>query len=74
LTKDKKNAGSKGLSTDQVFRIALLKNIEGLTYDQLVFHLEETMVYRTFCNIGFTDKISSRSSLASLIKSISPGV
>ncbi len=74
LTKDKKNAGSKGLSADQVFRIALLKNIEGLTYDQLVFHLAETMVYRTFCNIGFADKIPSRSSLASLIKSLSPEV
>jgi hypothetical protein len=32
------------------------------------------MVYRTFCNTGFADKIPSRSSLASLIKSISPEV
>ncbi len=65
---------TKGLSADQVFPIALLKNIERLTYDQLVFYLEETMVYRTFCNIGFADKIPSRSSLAPLMKSISPEV
>ena len=70
LTRGKKNTGANGITSEQVLRIALLRAIEGFTYDDLVFHLNENLTYRAFCLFGISDSIPSRSSLAALVKLI----
>lgn len=70
LAGGKKNTGAKGITSEQVLRIALLRAIEGFTYDDLAFHLNENLSYRAFCLFGISDRIPSRSSLAALVKAI----
>ena len=40
--------GRQGLSGDQVLRIALLKQIHGLSYRELEFHLQDSDAFRAF--------------------------
>ena len=39
--------GRSGLSGEQVLRIALLKQIHGLSYRELEFHLEDSAAFRS---------------------------
>lgn len=70
LAGGKKNTGAKGITSEQVMRIALLRAIEGFTYDDLAFHLNENLAYRGFGLFGISDRIPSRWSLAALVKAI----
>jgi len=66
-----KKAGRNGLSVESVFRCLLLKQQLGISYEQLVFHLTDSMTYRTFARLS--DGVSpSRSGLQSTIRSIKP--
>ena len=63
--------GRKGLTVENIFRCLLLKQQLQVSYDQLAFHLCDSMSYRTFTRLtdGFTPK---KSALQSTIRSISP--
>ena len=50
--------GRPGLSGDQVLRIALLKQIHGLSYRELEFHLQDSAAFRAFVGLGFEDRPS----------------
>jgi IS5 family transposase len=52
--------GRRGLSGDQVVRIALLKQIHGVSYRELEFHLQDSAVFRSFVGLGFEDRPSTR--------------
>lgn len=47
------DTGRPGLSGDQVFRIALLKQIHGLSYRELEFHLQDSSAFRAFVGLEF---------------------
>ena len=47
--------GRQGLSGDQVLRIALLKQIHGLSYRELEFHLQDSDAFRAFVGLGFKE-------------------
>ena len=50
--------GRCGLSGDQVLRIALLKQIHGLSYRELEFHLQDSDAFRAFVGLGFEERPS----------------
>jgi IS5 family transposase len=64
--------GRCGLSVESVFRCLLLKQMLQISYDNLAFHLSDSMSYRTFARIteGGSPK---RSSLQSTIRKIKAG-
>jgi len=60
------------MSADQVLRAAIIKQTEGFSYEELAFHLADSINYRNFCRIGITQKGFKKTALCSNIKSISP--
>ncbi len=46
------DTGRRGLRGDQVLRIALLKQIHGLSYRELEFHLQDSATFRSFVGLG----------------------
>ena len=51
LTRDRRaDTGRKGMSGDQVVRVLLLKQIHGLSYRDLEFHLQDSTAFRYFAH------------------------
>jgi IS5 family transposase len=63
--------GRPGLSGDQVLRIALLKQIHGLSYRELEFHLQDSAAFRAFVGLGFEER-PSHQALQSNVKRMQP--
>ena len=63
--------GRQGLSVETVFRCLLLKQQLRVSYEQLAFHLSDSMTYRTFARLS-DDTMPSRSGLQSTIRCIKP--
>lgn len=62
--------GAEGLSAEQVLRILVVKQLNRFSYRQLAFHLADSRSYRTFCRLGITDKLPSKSALNANLKSL----
>jgi len=63
--------GREGMTADQVLRAAVLKQLQRWTYDELSFHLADSMSYRAFCGMGaLLGKGPSRGTLQRNIKRI----
>lgn len=60
--------GAYGMTAEQVFRALILKQMNGFSYRELQFHLADSQTYRTFCRLGFAQKIPSKSALCRNIK------
>lgn len=73
LTKEHilKRTGAEGMTAEQVLRAAVVKQLEGFSYEDLAFHLIDSTCYRNFCRIPYFHKGFKKSSLCSNIKSIS---
>ncbi len=65
------DTGRRGLNGDQVLRMALLKQIHGLSYRELEFHLQDSAAFRAFVGLGFADR-PSHQSLQANVKQIRP--
>ena len=65
--------GAPGMSGEQILRCAVIKKLEGLSYDRLAFALEDSLTLRDFCRFSF-QKAPKRSTLAENISRIGPGV
>ena len=63
------NTGRSGLSVESVFRCLLLKQQLGISYEQLSFHLSDSMTYRSFTRLTH-NSMPSRSGLQSTIRRI----
>jgi IS5 family transposase len=59
------------VTADQGFRTAIVKQIEGFSYEELAFHIIDSRCYRTFCRIGLRDKGFKKSALNSNIRALS---
>jgi IS5 family transposase len=64
--------GAGGLSAEQVLRMLVVKQMNGFSYRVLAFHLADSRSYRTFCRLGITDKVPSKSALNTNFKSLQP--
>jgi len=63
--------GRIGLTVENIFRCMLLKQMLRISYEQLAFHLSDSMTYRTFARLPAT-ATPGRSGLQSTIRSIRP--
>ena len=63
--------GRTGLSAESIFRCLLLKQQLGIGYEQLAFHLSDSVTYRSFARLPIS-ATPSRSGLQSTIRSIKP--
>jgi IS5 family transposase len=48
----KPQTGAPGLSGDQVLRVLIVKQMTGFSYEELSFHLADSVSYRGFCRLG----------------------
>lgn len=64
--------GRRGLSGEQVLRILVLKQMTGLSYQRLAFHLEDSSTYRRFCLLGIDGASPGASTLQDNIKRVRP--
>jgi len=69
---DKCRAGANGMSAEQVVRAAIVKQMFGFSYQDLAFHLADSVSLRRFCLIGIGDKGFKKSVLCKNIKALSP--
>lgn len=65
-------AGANGMSAEQVVRAAIIKQMFGFSYQDLAFHLIDSVSLRKFCLIGIGDKGFKKSVLCKNIKALSP--
>ena len=63
--------GANGMTSEQVIRAAIIKQIERFSYRELAFHLADSRSYSQFCRIGIGDKSFQKSALQQGIKAIS---
>ena len=50
-----KSKRTGGLTGEQALRAILIKQMNGFSYNELAFHVADSLTYRTFCKIGLTD-------------------
>ena len=65
--------GARGLTGDQVYRILLIKQMNGFSYEELAFHLSDSVTYRAFCRFGALEQTPARSTLSENLKKVRPG-
>lgn len=68
----REDKGRKGMGSEQVLRALVIKQMNGFSYEQLAFHLSDSMTYRSFCRFGFAEKPPSASALQRDIKRLRP--
>ena len=71
LTRDAQPTGRKGLSVESIFRCLLLKQITGVSYEQLSFLLTDSQSYRTFARLD-RDCYPGKSALCANIRRVRP--
>ena len=74
LTPDKMliDTGAEGMTAEQVGRTAIIKQMEGYSYEDLAFHLLDSICYLGFCRIRIGDNGFQKSALCNNTKVISP--
>jgi|TARA_B100002003_G_scaffold243826_1_gene268890 IS5 family transposase len=65
-------SGRNGMTGDQVVRAALLRQMNGWSYEELAFHLADSVSCLRFCRIGIADVAPKKSTLADNIKRLLP--
>ena len=51
INQDARPTGRTGLSVERIFRCLLLKQITGVSYEMLAFHLSDSSSYRAFARL-----------------------
>ena len=64
--------GAEGMTAEQVVRAAIIKQMGEYSYDDLAFHIVDSICYRQFCRIGIADKGFKKSALCNNVKALSP--
>lgn len=65
------NTGRKGMSVESIFRCLLLKQITGVSYEMLAFHLADSHSYRSFARLGRNSR-PGKSALSQNIRRLKP--
>jgi len=50
------STGAHGMSAEQVLRNAVIKQMEGYSYEEPAFHPENSKAFRTFCRFRFDER------------------
>jgi IS5 family transposase len=66
------HVGREAMSSEQVLRALIVKQLNGFSYNELGFHLEDSLTYRRFCRFGMGQRAPKRSALQANIKRIKP--
>jgi len=69
---DRKKTGAQGMTAEQVLRAALIKRMFEFSYQELAFHIADSVSLRNFMRIGSSGKSFKKSALQKNIKRISP--
>jgi len=64
--------GRQGMTAEQVVRAALVKQMFGFSYEELSFHLGDSLTLRAFCRLSPAGPPPKRSTLQANIASIRP--
>jgi len=64
------HTGARGMSGDQVLRVLMVKQMNGFSYEELAFHLADSVSYRSFCRFGAFEHVPSRATLAENLKKV----
>lgn len=64
--------GREGLSGEQVLRAAIIKQSNRYSYEELAFHLADSMSYQWFCRLGIGSRAPTSSALQNNIKKVRP--
>ena len=64
--------GREGMTAEQVLRTALVKQMFGASYEELAFHLGDSLVLRGFCRLSPSSAPPKRSALQANVASIRP--
>ena len=65
--------GREGMMTaEQVFKALTIKQMNGYSYQELAFHLEDSKTYRAYCGFGIGDDSPTSSTLQRDIKKLRP--
>lgn len=69
-----KNArtGRPGLTGDQVLRLALARQWNDWSYEELAFHVADSASYRTFCRVSVLETAPSKSAVAANLRALLP--
>jgi IS5 family transposase len=62
--------GARGLTGDQVLRILLVKQMNQFSYEELEFHLADSVTYRSFCRLPALEPTPKRATLAENLKKV----
>jgi transposase, IS5 family len=63
--------GREGMSAEQVLRVAVLRQIQGDSYEDLAFRLEDSATCRAFCRFDSDGSVPSKSTLHRNVKALS---
>lgn len=66
-----RDVGRPGLSAEQVLRAAIIKQMNGFSYEALAFHLADSRSFMRFCGFTHPFEVPGKSALADNIKRIS---
>ncbi len=66
------DTGRPGLTGEQTLRAALVRQMHGYSYEELAFHLADSVSFQRFCGLGLGDKPPSKSTLQRNIKRVRP--
>lgn len=61
-------SGAPGMTADQVVRVAVLKQLNRFSYDELAFHLQDSACYRAFVGLGWGEAAPRRATLAENVR------
>jgi IS5 family transposase len=62
--------GRGGMAAEQILRVVMLKQLTGLCYEDLAFHLADSNTYRAFCRFGFDRKVPDEATLQRNVKGV----
>lgn len=62
--------GREGMTAEAVLRCAIAKQMNMWSYEELSFHLSDSLLYRWFCRIGIADEPPKKSTLKRNIKRV----
>lgn len=71
LTEGSRATGRKGLSVESIFRCMLLKQVTGISYEMLAYHLSDSSSYRSFACLA-SDCYPKKSALSGNIRRLRP--
>jgi IS5 family transposase len=64
--------GRHGMGAEQLLRVAILKQLEGCSYEMLAFHLADSASCRRFCRLGLNREPPKKATLQKNVKRVKP--